>query len=250
MKNKLKKWFFSVLAVAFWIFVWAIAARIANRDLLLKIPLPADTIKALFENICEAQFWKNVGTSLLHILLGFISAVILGLICGLISGNSQIFKTLTSPIVHLIRAVPIAAFIVLAWLWVPNTILPSFISFLTVFPIAWGQVESGLLSVDKKSVEMATVMGMSRIGVIKHIKIPTILPFFRDACIMGLGFAWKSGVAAEVICNPTGSIGAMLSSAKTSIDYPGVFAVTLMIVLLSIVMEKIISVLWKEKRYD
>lgn len=250
MKNKVLRLLKSLLAVIFWVLVWHFAAGQANKNLLLPIPLPLDTLRAFFEAAGEAVFWKSVFASIWHIIAGFGAAVLLGLVCGLLSGNLPVFKTLTAPIVHLIRSVPVAAFIILAWLWVPDAFLPSFISFLMVFPIVWSQVESGLLAVDIRTVEMAKIMGMSKGGIIRNIKLPTVMPFFRNSCITGLGFAWKSGVAAEVICNPTGSIGAMLSSAKGIIDYPRVFAITLTIVLLSLVMEKAVAIVWREKRYD
>ncbi len=250
MKNNLKKTFLAAGSILFWVLLWHIAASYANKNLLIKIPLPLDTVKEFLVCAKLSEFWVNVGNSLLHVVGGFLAAVILGLICGMLSGNSPFFKALTSPITHLIRAVPVAAFIILAWLWIPSGLIPTFIAFLMVFPIVWMQVETALLSVDKRLVEMAKVMGMDKRGIIKNIKIPTVAPAFRNACITGLGFAWKSGVAAEVICNPTGSIGAMLAHAKSNVEYNRVFAVVLTVVLLSLVLENIIKLVWREPKYD
>jgi len=250
MQAKFKKAFFSAGSILFWILLWHIAASVANKKLLFKIPLPLDTASEFFNCAIRPDFWYSVGNSLLHIVTGFLAAVILGLVCGMLSGNSLIFKTLSSPISRLIRSVPVAAFIVLAWLWIPSTIIPAFIAFLMVFPIVWIQIENSLLTIDSKLIEMAKVMGMDKTGIIKNIKIPTVLPSFRNACITGLGFAWKSGVAAEVICNPTGSIGAMLSNAKSNLEYARVFAIVLTIVILSLILENIIKFFWRENRYD
>ena len=119
-----------------------------------------------------------------------------------------------------------------------------------VFPIVWLQVETALLSIDNKLIEMAKVMRMNNRGIVKNIKIPYVLPALRNSCITGLGFAWKSGVAAEVICNPTGSIGAMLSNAKSNLEYARVFAIVLTIIFLSLILENIIKFFWRENRYD
>ena len=247
MHNKIRKISLNIAAIIFWVAVWHIAAYFANKKLLLKIPLPYDTLKAFLQSVGEGAFWQAVGTSLWHITAGFLAALVIGSVLGMLSGNVGFFKTLFSPPIHLIRSVPVAAFIILAWLWVPNAVLPSFISFLMVFPIVFTHIEAGLLSVDNRLVEMARVMRMDRWGIIKNIKIPTVMPQLRIAAVTGLGFAWKSGVAAEVICNPTGSIGALLSGAKATIDYPRVFAVTLTIVILSLILENIIKLLWREK---
>lgn len=247
MPDKLKRFLFGLGSVLFWVLLWQIVISRVNRNLLIKIPLPYDTVKKFAADICTASFWNAVGKSMLSIICGFTFAVILGTLCGILSGNSDFFKVLTHPVVHMIRSVPVAAFIVLAWLWIPSYILPSFISFLMVFPIVWNSVETGILSVDNKLVEMARVGGLSNACIIRNIKIPTTLPFLRNACITGLGFAWKSGVAAEVICNPTGSIGALLRGAKNTLDYESVFSLILTIVILSLLLENILKILWRQK---
>ena len=248
MQAKLKKALFTAGSIVFWVLLWHIAATFANKDLLFKIPLPLDTLREFFVCVKLPEFWGNVGTSLWHIVSGFVLAVVLGFICGLLSGSSTFFATLTAPLTRLIRAVPVAAFIILAWLWIPSEVIPAFIAFLMVFPIVWSHVETGLLLVDKRLVEMARVMGMNKKGIIKNITIPAVMPQFRVSCVTGLGFAWKSGVAAEVICNPTGSIGAMLSNAKSNLEYARVFAIVLTVVLLSLILENAIKVFWKGGR--
>ena len=250
MEAKLKKVLLITGSVFFWTLLWYFTAGLLNKNLLFKIPLPDETVKELLCCITKSFFWKAVSTSLLNIIGGFTFAVFAGLVCGMLSGNSNFFKILTSPISRLIRSVPVAAFIILAWLWIPSTAIPSFIAFLMVFPIVWLQVENALIAVDNRLIEMATVMGMDRTGIIMNIKVPVVLPALRNSCITGLGFAWKSGVAAEVICNPTGSIGALLSNAKSNLEYTRVFAIVLTIVILSLILENIIKFFWRSKRYD
>lgn len=249
MKNKIKKPAHTAGSVLIWVVIWHITASLANKNLLLKIPLPINTFKAFCENLTTLKFWQAVGVSMLHIITGFALALVFGLLCSIAANYSAIFKTLSAPLFHLIRSVPVAAFIVIAWLWIPTSVLPVFISFLMVFPIIKSHIDAGISAVDKKNIEMATVFGMSKSGILKHIKIPSVLPFFREGAITGLSIAWKSGIAAEVICNPSGSLGALLSGAKNSIDYEQVFAVTLAVVILSLIFENILKICWKEKKY-
>ncbi len=249
MKNKLKKPALSAGSVLIWIIVWYILGSAANKSLLLKIPLPLDTLKAFIENLGKADFWQAVGTSLLHIVIGFISAIIIGTLCGIMASYSSVFKNLSAPMFHIIRSVPVAAFIIIAWLWVPTYILPSFISFLMVFPIIKSHIDAGLGAVDIKNIEMASVFLMNKWGILKNVKVPTVMPFLRQASITGLGIAWKSGIAAEVICNPSGSLGALLSGARATIDYEQVFAVTLTVIILSLILENILKLCWKERKY-
>ena len=79
---------------------------------------------------------------------------------------------------------------------------------------------------------------MSGAKILREIILPGIRPYFASAVSSGIGFAWKSGVAAEVICRTQQSLGNLLWAGKSSIDYDEVFAVTLLIVLLSVLIQK------------
>ena len=238
----------SAAAVLFWILVWHAAATLANRSLLLKIPLPLETLRAFLRLFREGRFWRGVASSILHILLGGLSAAVLGTAGGMASAASAWFRQLSAPLLRLIRTVPVAAFIMLAWLWIPSRVLPSFVSALMVLPIVWSHVDAGLASVDPLLPEMARAFGMGRLQILTKVRLPLMDPALRAGCLTGIGIAWKSGIAAEIICNPTGSIGALLQGAKTSIDYERVFAVTLMVVLLSILFEVVLRLVWKEQK--
>ena len=117
-----------------------------------------------------------------------------------------------------------------------------------VLPIVWSHTSSGIAAIDTKLVEMARVYSKTDREILFKVKLPLVSPFLRTGCITALSIAWKSGVAAEVISSPTGSLGALLNGAKTNINYPQVFAVTLTVVLLSVVFEKILKILWKEQK--
>ena len=248
MSNNKRKPALAAGSVAFWIVFWHLAATLANRKLILKIPLPLETAKAFIENCASKDFWQVVGVSVLHILIGFVSGVVIGLIFGFLSEKYYFFRVFTSPVHHAIKTVPVAALIIVAWLWIPSSLLPSFISFLMVLPIVWSHTSAGVSAIDRKLVEMAQVYSMKRRDILFKIKLPLVSPQVRTGCLTALGIAWKSGVAAEVIASPTGSLGAILNGAKTSINYPQVFAITLTVVLLSVLLEKILKIVWREQK--
>ena len=248
--NKVKKPVLVTGSVLLWIFVWQIGAMLANRSLLIKIPYPIDTVKMFLANLTSLDFWGVVGISVLNILTGFLLAVILGVLLGMLSARFELFNILISPLLHLIRTVPVAAIVIVAWLWIPSSALASFISFLMVLPIVWSHTISGLKSVDVKLIEMAKINKMSPFDIAFKIKLPLISPYIRTGCLTGVGIAWKSGVAAQVIASPADTLGSLLRGAKTSIDYTEVFAITLTIVLLSVIIENILKLVWRERRYD
>ena len=72
------------------------------------------------------------------------------------------------------------------------------------------------------------------------VRLPSLAPYLVSACKTGLGFAWKSGIAAEVICRPAGSVGNSLYRAKLLLETPEMFAWTATVVVLSVILEKLL----------
>jgi NitT/TauT family transport system permease protein len=235
-------------SIAFWVLFWQAAATLANKSLILKIPLPLEVVRVFLEDCVTVFFWKIVLSSVLHILLGFLSGVLFGMLFGFLSERYFVFRVFTSPVHRIVKTVPVAALIIVAWLWIPSAALPSFISFLMVLPIVWSHTSAGISAIDKKLIEMARVHSMSKRDILFKIKLPLVSPHVRTGCITALGIAWKSGVAAEVISSPTGSLGAVLNGAKSAINYPQVFAVTLTVVLLSALLELVFKAVWREQK--
>lgn len=247
MKN-IPNWLKKTVGTLIWIAVWTVISLIVNQELL--VPTPAETLTALWALVVTPDFWAAAALSMLRILCGFGLAAILGTLGGILSDRCPPFDWLFSPLLHLIRSVPVASFIILALVWIQTPWLPVFISFLMVLPLFWGNVRTGMANTDIKELEMGKVLGLSRKRIWQEIRLPALAPYFRTACVTGLGFAWKSGVAAEVICRPDASLGDLLQSAKLQLETPYVFALTVVIALLSLGLELLLNAAWKEKKYD
>ncbi|MBQ2062574.1 MAG: ABC transporter permease subunit [Oscillospiraceae bacterium] len=244
-----KKWH-SAAAVIFWIAVWQLGAMLANRKLLIAIPTPVDTLRALWRLGGTAPFWLSVGASAGRICLGFAAAVLLGTACAVLSERWGLFHAASEPLLRLVRAVPVASVTILVFLWLPRERIPGFIAFLTVCPIVWSNVAGGIRSADRGLTEMARVFGMGRWDILRKITLPEVRPYFTAAVATGLGFAWKSGVAAEIICRTKASLGSMLWSSKSAVAYDEVFALTLVIVVWSVALESGARALLKGGRRD
>lgn len=207
-----------------WLAVWQLAAAAVGKELL--IPYPRAVFLTLAELGKTAEFWRAVLLTMLRITAGYVSGLIIGSICAVLSARFRVFRDIFAPILHLIRAVPVASFIILALVWIKSAYLSVFISFLMVLPMIWSNVENGIRNLDNGYAEMGRVFGLSPLKILFKIKLPLIMPSFTAAAVNALGFAWKSGVAAEVICRPVNSIGRLLQDAKLYLETPRVFALT------------------------
>ena len=245
-QNNLKKFLKWTAVSLLWLAVWQLSAAAVGQELL--IPYPKAVLLTLLELGSTAEFWRAVLYSMLRITAGYILGVTGGTGGAVLSARFQVFKAVFSPLLHLIRAVPVASFIILALVWIKSAYLAVFISFLMVLPLVWTAVQSGIESIDPKYLEMARTFGISPAKILFEIKIPLIMPSFAASATSALGFAWKSGVAAEVICRPANSLGKLLQDAKLYLETPRVFAVTATVALLSLSLELLVK--WVTRRFS
>lgn len=226
------------LAMVAWIIVWQIAAlTLGHGGLFLATPL--QTLKALAQLVPTAAFWQRIGFSALRIVAGFVLAVIGGLVLGAAGSRWHGVQVFVDPIMQLIRAMPVASFVILALLWVSGSNLSVVVSFTHVLPVVYAGVLAGIADTDPQLLEMARVYRLSWMARLRYIWLPGIFPSFCESCIAAMGMCWKSGVSAEVIGLPDHSVGDALYRAKITLSTPDVFAWTLVIVVLSALLSAV-----------
>ena len=133
-----------------------------------------------------------------------------------------------------------ASFIILALIWIKTGFIPVFISFLTVVPIVWSSILTGAESVDIKLLEMAQVFEYPFTVKLKKIYVPAVKPYLKAAAVTGVGFAFKSGIAAEIIASPVFSIGRKLQESRIYFETAELFAWTAVVIILSMIFEKLL----------
>ena len=224
-------------AVVFWLAVWQAAAMLIGQEVFLVSPLQAAAV--LVQLLPQADFWQRVLFSTGRILLGFVLGALVSVLLAVAAERSTWVETLLAPVMQLVKATPVASFIILALVWVSGSSLSVLISFLMVLPVLYGAVRTGIESADGQLLEMARVFRLSPGRRLRAIWLPAVLPAFRQGCSVALGICWKSGVAAEVIGLPDGSIGDALYRAKITLSTGELFAWTFVIILLSAGFEKL-----------
>ena len=224
-------------AIAFWLAVWEIASLLIGEELFL--PSPISVLEALAASAVDLSFWSAVLFTLERIILGFIISLSSAMILAFLSYRWRILGILLEPIVKVVRATPVASIVILILVWVRSRNLSVVISFMMVFPVVYQNVLKGLCNTDRNLIEMADAYRIRTLKRIRYIYLPYLVPYLESAISISLGLAWKSGIAAEVIGLPDGSIGERVYEAKIYLSMPDLFASTVTVIILAFVFERV-----------
>ncbi|MBQ4115799.1 MAG: ABC transporter permease subunit, partial [Clostridia bacterium] len=242
--KKVPKFARTLIVLAFWVIIWQIIA--VKVDSAVLVSSPAEVFKRLIQLMGEKEYYVIISSSVLRILSGFLIAVGIGTILGIITAKVRILDEILSPVLSIIKATPVASFIILALVWLNKETIPSFISFLMVLPIIHGNVCEGLKNTPTDLIEMSRIYNLSFKQKLTKLYLPSILPYFSAGFKTSLGLAWKAGVAAEVLSFPKNSIGKQLYEGKTYLETVDVFAWTLTVIVISVILEFLLMEAFKK----
>ncbi len=238
-----------ICVALFWLGLWQAAAWAVAQPLLL--PAPLEVLGQLARQAGTLPFWRTVAMSVLRTGGAFAIGVALGALLAVLSAALPPVRALLRPALLTIRATPVSSFIILALVWLRGGLVPVLAGAVMVLPVIWGNVTQGIAAVDPLLLEMVQVYGFSRRKRLTKLYLPSVLPTFLAACETAMGLCWKATVAAEVLGMPKEAIGTRLHDAKVYLETDALFAWTLVVILLSLLLERSFARgvrAWSERR--
>lgn len=236
MKNKTLACLKPLFALVFWLSVWQIGAMAVNNAYFL--PDIPKTLSALSQILKNGEFYLAVSMTLLRVVCGLLLGTLVGAVLAMLSHRFSLVMAVVSPIISVIKATPVATFIILLWIAMHGTLLPVFVAFLMVMPIIWQNLIDAYNSISRELSEVCDIFELNRRERARLLVFPALFKYLIPAFITACGLAWKSEIAAEIIAYTTKSIGQNISDAKYNYDTPAVFAWSIIVILMSIALEK------------
>lgn len=183
------------------------------------IPAPAEVMDKLIEVNRSPQFLTNIGISVRRILLGFFVAAGLGITLGLLIGRYRPVRMLTLPALEVFRPIPAIAWVPMSiMLWPDNEVSIVFITFIgAFFPILLNTIH-GVEAIDPVLMRAARCLGCTERKLLWQVMLPAALPHIFTGLAVGMGVAWVSLIAAEMISGQFG-IGYFTWEAYSLISY-------------------------------
>jgi NitT/TauT family transport system permease protein len=214
------------------------------------MPSPIAVIIGLSRIISDEDFFMNLTLTIFRGLSGYIIALVIGTIIGVIMGNNKMAYSYLQPIIQTLQAIPRVSWILLAMIWFPlNSIVVIFIMVITLFPLVVMNVYEGMQTVSKEYKEMSMVFKVSKFYMIKDLYFPSIIPFLLAASKIAAGITWKTILMAELLTVNSG-IGFGMAFSKMALATDEIIAYTLIILVIGYMHLKVVDYITsKSKKY-
>jgi len=239
IKSKSGRWILTALSLVFWIGVWWLGALYVNKPWVL--PTPVEVGSAMWVLLNDSSFLRACVSSLGNMFGGWIWGVLAGGLLAVVTYRLPLMEILFSPLLTVVRATPVASFIMLLWVFFVKETVPSVAVSLIVFPIVYANVYKGLCETDPKLLQVGRIHRFGAWRMAKYVYIPSAMPYFLSSLLTSLGLGWKAGVAAEVLCTPDGTVGRYMFLYKRDILTAELFACTACIILICFLLEKLLA---------
>ncbi|HUO40627.1 MAG TPA: ABC transporter permease [Mycobacterium sp.] len=184
---------------------WELATRLHDWigiavPMVSQLP-PPTAVAADFVTLAgKAGYWHSWSLSFQRVLAGFVAALVVGGLLGLLMATRPRFKQTVFPVFESLRPIPPLAWVPLAILFWPTQELSiTFVTFLgALFPIVLNTVD-GADQIDRRHVLAAQSMGAGRGYLFRRVLLPALLPSLVTGAAVGMGITWEVVVAAELI---------------------------------------------------
>ncbi len=243
MPSKGKDTFFIAAGALLLLILWQILASFAGTGFLL--PSPGRVVLTFVNLFSKADGWLSVLRSAGRILRSVLVATALAILAAWFASRHRPLRLLLSPLILVMKSVPIVSFILVALFFMGESLLTSFICGLIVFPLNYGQLLSALSDLDPGLLEMGRVFSLKKGELIRYLVVPGCREVFLASTSVAVGMAWKAGVAAEVLAFAPGTIGRHMHEAKLYLDMEKLLAWTLALVLVSFLTEQVLIRLFR-----
>ncbi|MBN1430380.1 MAG: ABC transporter permease [Anaerolineae bacterium] len=234
----MKVLFRSLIGIGLMIAVWHMGAMLLNKSI---VPTPVATLRYMGGLLASGEVVAAAGQTAWKAFLALFLAVLIGMPLGLCLGLSDTLYDVFRPLLMVIQAVPVIAWLSLViFAWGIGWRGPVFLTFLSLLPISVLTTISGVHNLDKNLLEMARLYRVPRRKVFGTIYLGSLLPFAVAILDVSIGQAWKTILVVEYLCGGSG-LGVKILMARMNIDFPGGWALTLIAVLLGLATERLIK---------
>ena len=234
------KWAAPTALLALLVGGWQALAKLGHVENYL-LPAPSEVASALWRDrdLLAPDAWVTAR----EVLLGFALALAIGVAIALVLHLSPVLRRAVYPVVVASQAIPVVVIAPILVIWFGFGLTPKLIviALICFFPIVVNTLD-GLRSVDEGQVKALRTLNASRIGVFRHLELPSALPFLFSGAKVAVAVAVIGAVFAELVGSDAG-LGHAIQIGTAQLLTARVFAAVLILSLIAIALFGLVAAL-------
>src|SRR5690606_14971517 len=192
------------------------------------------------ELLADGTLVNDLGASLARVLTGFLLGTLVAIPVGFLMGWYAWARGLIEPWIQFFRTIPPLAIIPLAIVLLGIGEEPKIlVIFLAAFFACVISTFQGVVNVDRTLINAARVLGAQDGGIFIRVAVPASVPFLHVGMRVGLGAAWATLVAAELLAAQAG-LGYRMQQAQLYYDLPTIFVGLIVIGVFGLIMDRLL----------
>ena len=226
-----------ITAPVVFLVAWQVIAPMTGSGIL---PMPADVVEAMWEQLRDGSLIEAFSVSLLRLAIGFSLALVVGSVVGLAMGMSPRIEAMFHDFVVVGLTFPYLIWGLLVAIWFGfGPIGPVLVVFIAGLPYVILNASEGVRDVSKELRDMATAYEVPRNRILRHLIVPSLSPFFFASLRYGLANGWKGLVLAEVFAATSGA-GYHINEMREYGNFAGVVGFAVYFAIFSIIVERLV----------
>lgn len=219
------------------LFVWSLISRKFGSYVM---PSPKMVVLGFGTIISSGALWDHTYATLWRILFGFSGALLIAIIMGMSAYLWRTANTVVNDLVAILNSTSVFVWIVVSLIWFGLTDLaPIFTTLMITLPVLAANVVEGVQNVDKRQMEMAFVYKLSPSDQLRHVVIPSTIPYLVAGMKVGFGLALKVSVVAEIF-GVTSGIGYIMNYSREILATDMVFVWAGVMIMVMIIVDKLV----------
>lgn len=230
-----KRHFVGALGLLLGLLIWELFAR--QQETQLFLPTVGATAVSFWELLGESEFWAAYRQTLQPFLYGWILAVVVGVVAGLVIGRSTVIDKLSKPYVAFLNALPISTLvpIVVITLGIDMAARTSVVFLFAVIEVLLSTA-AGAREVPADLLEMSRSFRADRWRRFRRVVLPGSLPGILAGIRIGSARAVVGMVVMELLLVSVG-VGLLLLRYKDTFQSARLFAVVVSLAIFGLALQ-------------
>lgn len=239
---KKAKRYYAIIFMMIILGLWELLVHIFNINSHI-LPPPSAIIICLITNL--DILLKHSIVTLSESIIGLLLAIMLSIVVGIVMDQSKVIKNCLYPHLIITQMIPVMVLGPLFTMWFGFGYLPKILMVIMMcfFPMIITFYDS-LQQCNQEMIHLLKSYGASKLQLYRYIKIPAILPSFISSIKVSATYCVSGAIVGEWL-NSSRGLGYYMIRAKNGFMMDKVFACIVMIILLSLLLNLIVSVIEK-----